>query len=258
VYNSETMPPYELPDGKMISGIQSNTVPGSDTSGTNYGVYGTASGSGDRPTEEIAFYYNKISFATDTVDDIMAKGGTTSVWEDGIATFSDMGYKYIPPYTTGGTVDDIKGLMDPGMHAMNIVIEKESQTIDAELKILEQWLEIISEKQQSDSSDAAGVRTSDTTESAKDQSALINLNSEIGFITGKLSHIDQQINSLDTGVEVLQKKWEQIAIVGDAAQLANIDLQNSLQKMQQKLQMMSNLSKLQHDTAMSIIRNMSG
>jgi hypothetical protein len=42
--------------------------------------------------------------------------------------------------------------------------------------------------------------------------------------------------------------------MGDEAQLANIDLQNMLQKQQQTIQMMSNISKVLHDTAMAVIR----
>ena len=50
-------------------------------------------------------------------------------------------------------------------------------------------------------------------------------------------------------------KWEQkLWSVGDDAQLANIDLQNMLQKQQQTLQTISNVSKMLHDTAMAIIR----
>lgn len=53
--------------------------------------------------------------------------------------------------------------------------------------------------------------------------------------------------------------WEdRLNSIGDDAQLANVDLQNMLQKQQQALQMMSNMSKSLHDTAMSIIRKMSG
>lgn len=49
--------------------------------------------------------------------------------------------------------------------------------------------------------------------------------------------------------------WDQkLTTVGEDAQLANIDLQNGLQKAQQMLQMMSNVSKMLHDTAMAIIR----
>ncbi len=46
----------------------------------------------------------------------------------------------------------------------------------------------------------------------------------------------------------------QLSDASDDAQLANVDLQNALQKQQQVLQMMSNISKMLHDTAMSIIR----
>jgi len=49
---------------------------------------------------------------------------------------------------------------------------------------------------------------------------------------------------------------DQLNSVGDDAQLANVDLQNMLQKQQQTLQMMSNISKSLHDTAMSVIRKM--
>lgn len=50
----------------------------------------------------------------------------------------------------------------------------------------------------------------------------------------------------------------ELASVGDDAQLANIDMQNMLQKQQQTVQMMSNISKMLHDTAMSVIRKMGG
>jgi hypothetical protein len=44
----------------------------------------------------------------------------------------------------------------------------------------------------------------------------------------------------------------------DDAQLANVDLQNILQKQQQTLQMMSNISKMLYDTAQAVIRKMGG
>lgn len=54
-------------------------------------------------------------------------------------------------------------------------------------------------------------------------------------------------------------RWEtKLNAIGDDAQLANVDLQNMLQKQQQILQMMSNISKMLFDTAMSIIRKMGG
>ena len=47
---------------------------------------------------------------------------------------------------------------------------------------------------------------------------------------------------------------EQLNSVGDDAALANVDLQNMLQKQQQTMQMMSSISKMLHDTAMAVIR----
>ena len=48
----------------------------------------------------------------------------------------------------------------------------------------------------------------------------------------------------------------QLKAVDDDAQMANIELQNALEKQQQMMQTMSNVSKALHDTAMAVIRNM--
>ena len=59
------------------------------------------------------------------------------------------------------------------------------------------------------------------------------------------------VAQLDAHIEKLEAKLNS---VGDDAQLANVDLQNVLQKQQQNMQMMSNISKMLHDTAMAIVR----
>lgn len=56
----------------------------------------------------------------------------------------------------------------------------------------------------------------------------------------------------------IAKVEEYLQTMGDDAQLANVDLQNVLQKQQQTLQMMSNISKQLHDTAQAVIRKMGG
>jgi hypothetical protein len=55
--------------------------------------------------------------------------------------------------------------------------------------------------------------------------------------------------------DYIDKLEEDLQSVGDDAQLATIDLQNALQKQQQSMQLISNVSKMLHDTAMAIIRN---
>ncbi len=49
-----------------------------------------------------------------------------------------------------------------------------------------------------------------------------------------------------------------LSTVGDDTPLANVDLQNQLQKQQQSLQTMSNISKTRHRTAMGVIRKIGG
>lgn len=56
---------------------------------------------------------------------------------------------------------------------------------------------------------------------------------------------------------VLQELEEKLATLGDDAQLANLELQDRLQKQQQTLQTLSNVSKSLFDTAKSIIQKMS-
>ena len=64
------------------------------------------------------------------------------------------------------------------------------------------------------------------------------------------SYIDQS-EELENRI----KEWEdKLSEIGDDAQLANIDMQNMLQKQQQTIQMMSNIAKVLHDTALAVIR----
>jgi hypothetical protein len=80
---------------------------------------------------------------------------------------------------------------------------------------------------------------------------------DVDEITGELGaggNIETKAD-LETYIQGLEEKLNS---VGDDAQLANVDLQNMLQKQQQTLQMMSNISKMLHDTAMAIIRKIGG
>lgn len=78
--------------------------------------------------------------------------------------------------------------------------------------------------------------------------------STTGQYTGNVPRL-MTANDLDAEIA----KWdEQLQTVGDDAQLANIDLQDALQKQQHLMQMMSNISKVLHDTAMAVIRKLGG
>ncbi len=78
---------------------------------------------------------------------------------------------------------------------------------------------------------------------------------ELGIPDRVLGRSVTSLASLDSEISRLEQK---LATVGDDAQLANIDLQNVLQKQQQVLQMLSTISALVHDSAMAIIRKIGG
>ena len=60
-----------------------------------------------------------------------------------------------------------------------------------------------------------------------------------------------QSNDID---ELIKKFEDKLNSYGDDAQLANVDLQNTMQRQQVTIQTMSSVSKMMHDSAMSIIR----
>jgi hypothetical protein len=72
-----------------------------------------------------------------------------------------------------------------------------------------------------------------------------------------LTSVEKAKTYIDLSEELdsLLKQWEgKLSETGDDAQLANLDMQNMIQKQQQTMQMMSQVSKLLHDTAMGVIR----
>ena len=60
-------------------------------------------------------------------------------------------------------------------------------------------------------------------------------------------------------IDAILSEWEEERrTISYDAQLANVDMQNQLQKQQQAMQTMSNISKMLHDTAMAVIRKIGG
>ncbi len=99
-------------------------------------------------------------------------------------------------------------------------------------------------------------------------------NKDLQFYAAKVKHTNEQKQAVRNYLESLRNMQggissstasedinnaiaaaeENLNSIGDDAQLANIDLQNTLQKQQQTIQMLSNISKVLHDTAMAVIR----
>jgi len=179
----------------------------------------------DRPTEEVAFYYKKISAAHDTIDDIIAKGGSSSAWNNGIDQLTSSQ----SDSSVDSVVDDLQGVVV----LCSTAIEKEIQKIKAQVDVLEELHDREVDEPSEPTRSSTQYRESD-----------------LEFISRHADKIDAKIKSLQTGLEVLEEK---LATAGDDAQLANIDLQNVLQKQQQALQMISNVMKSMQDTQLATI-----
>jgi hypothetical protein len=78
--------------------------------------------------------------------------------------------------------------------------------------------------------------------------------SSIG-LDGSVTYSTETISTVGELRDAISSLSNQLNSVGDNADLANLELQNSMQKQTQRLQMVSNLSKMSYDCASSIIRN---
>ena len=95
----------------------------------------------------------------------------------------------------------------------------------------------------------AQVRLNET--QAKNLKAMEGQTKQLKVMKDQVGQCLKQSDQWEKQIQALDR---QLQSVGDDAQLANIDLRNSLQKQQQTLQTISNVSKMLHDTSMAIIR----
>ena len=189
----------------------------------------------DRPTEEIAFYYNKISAASKTIDELTTKGATNTSWSDAISKSS-----------ANSVTDELSGIVV----LCNVAMDNAIQKNESGLEFLKQL------------SNAATEKSSGYEDTAKLSTGTATKVSALGDITLKHAQLlEQKIETMQTGTNVCQEKLRNLAQniqSSDSDQLVQMDLQNALQKQQQTMQMLSNIIKVQHDTAKAIIANMKG
>lgn len=164
----------------------------------------------DRPTEEVAFYYNKISSASSTVHDLVSNGETsTTGWEEGVAAFTSKNYDT----TTDGTHE-----LGHALGMMNNAMEKEIQTIEGEVAILGDLLDMFTS-----SSSPSARATSQYSES------------DFQFISRYTSQIDTKIDSLQVGLNVLE---DMMSSARNDRQLASSHFENANQKNQDTLDLL--------------------
>ena len=80
---------------------------------------------------------------------------------------------------------------------------------------------------------------------------------KVEYFNEKKKKIQEHINEIRTTSEnYIKTLEEQLSTIGDDCQMSQMKLQNKLQELQQAMQMISNIMKNMHDTAMAIIRNL--
>ena len=134
----------------------------------------------------------------------------------------------------------------------DVAIDKQIQRNETDLEFLKELAKAVEE-------DSAKTRTSASTANmAVSGGTVMNVYKQLAI--DRAEKLEDKVMSLQAGMTVCEAELKnlegQLQSVGEDAQLANIDLQNMLQKQQQAFQMLSSILKSQHDTAMSIIRNM--
>ena len=172
--------------------------------------------------------------ASKSIQELIEKGDTNpSTWGEAITEVGKQ-IKNQNPSSDNSAVDDLAGMIV----LCEIAMDKEIHALQAEISVLQ------------DLSDRHVDDATGTTRAAGEP-----VDGE--WWGERLFKVDQKIKSLKTGLEICTARSELMKVDlqdSDDAALANIDLQNSLQKQQQLIQTMSNVSKMLHDTAMAVIR----
>jgi chromosome segregation ATPase len=81
---------------------------------------------------------------------------------------------------------------------------------------------------------------------------------ELAAYRQDLAVVERRVQQMKVRQRRLRELAAELSSTRDDAQLAQVDLQNVLQRQQQTLQMMSNIFKKLNDTEMSVIRKMGG
>lgn len=172
------------------------------------------SGSGDdRPTEEVAFYFNKIASASETVHDLVSNGETsTTGWEEGVAEFTNKNYGSESTASGNKPADTL--IVQDLLNGFIVAIEKEILVIEGEVVILEELM---------------GMYTSTSTRTTTQYDE-----TDFNFISRHTAKIDNKIQSLQTGLGVV---GDMLPTSGDSIMdnlsddlRANIVLQEAIHK----------------------------
>lgn len=197
----------------------------------------------DRPTEEVAFYHNKISAAHEKVGDIIGKRGTAAAWGEAMAEMGS-GLKK-QDSSSESAVDELSSVVV----LCSIAMEREVQKNQSDLEFLRELSNTATEN-----TDTATTRATD--EQARMTASSTKTNDFDDLILKRAEKLQQKVESIQVGMNVCKDKIQNLDKRVASSELMNIDLQNALQKQQQSVQTLSNIIKSQHETIKTIIQNM--
>ena len=182
----------------------------------------------------------------------------------GIITFAMLGLLWITAPVLAQTSDQVQAkpqetqgkvgqlTLKRGLLAKPTNTKAEAQTLLAQMRTASAELKELADQKQ-----RPQMRRSTAEKTARQRREYQRSSERLRHKERAVAHREsiETIREVAKNIDAEIVNWEkELSAAGDDAQLANIDLQNMLQKQQQTLQTISNVSKTLHDTAMAIIR----
>jgi len=200
----------------------------------------------------MAMMSEEQQYSNQQIKSLLSKGGDAHNWEEIISDIanhvenSEFRISAGEASTVDSVIDELQG-----------IVVLCSTSIDKELGIIEVELELI--KQISKNFEQTDNLRKETTASSGEM-IISEQTIEKQYWIQRLETMKIKTESIQTGILLLESNLIELENFvensDEDAQLTNIKMQNAVQKQQQTLQTMSNISKMQDDSILSIINNM--
>ena len=200
----------------------------------------------------MAMMSEEQQYSNQKIHSLLSKGGDAHDWTVTISEIakhaknSEFRISSGETSTVDSVIDELQGIVV----LCSTSIDKELGITEVELELIEQ---ISKNFEQTDD-----VRKDITVSSG--EMAILEQNIEKQYWIQRLETMKIKTESIQTGILLLESNLIELENVlensDEGVQLTNIKMQDAVQKQQQTLQTMSNISKMQHDSILIIINNM--
>lgn len=200
----------------------------------------------------MAMMSEEQQYSNQKINSLLSKGGDAHDWTETISEIANHAKNSEFRISAGeaSTVDSV-------IEELQGIVVLCSTSIDKELGITEVELELI--EQISKNFEQIDDARKDITASSGEM-VISEQNIEKQYWIQRLETMKIKTESMQTGISLLESNLIELENIlensDEDVQLTNIKMQNVVQKQQQTLQTMSNVSKMHHDTILFIINNM--